>query len=179
MPRPSEQRLREVFNTLEAHIEGRYGIPVLIKDVPAPFTGDLDGAEIHVDYDEKLDGAVFIIAHLFGHTVQWNTDPSAREIGQRVVANPTQDQIAQLRTYEQIAVRYSIQLLHDAGIRDLDQWISDFGACDLAYLEHFYKTGEKRPFLSFWRDGQPTLSPLAIPPFHPTQWVSRWQGVVV
>ncbi len=179
MPRPSESRLREVFNALESHIEHRYGIPVVIKDVPAPFTGDLDGAEIHVDYDEKLDGAVFIIAHLFGHTVQWNTDPSAREIGQQIITHPTEEQITELRVYEQAAVRYSIQLLHDAGIFDLDQWMSDFGACDLAYLEHFYRHGEKRPFLSFWKDFQPMLPPLPIPEFHPTRWVSRWEGVVL
>ncbi len=168
-----------VFNRVEAHIEQRYGIPVMIKDVPSPFTGDLDGAEIHVDYAEDAESALFIIAHLFGHTVQWNTDASSREIGTRLFRNPTEEELAALRAYEVQARRYSMALFHEAGVRDLDQWLSDFAACDYAYLEHLYATGEKRPFRSFWRAGQPLLEPLAIPEFRPTRWVSRWEGIVI
>ena len=72
MSHPTKDRLHEVFNLVEQHVEQTYGIPVKINDVPSPVTGDLDGAEIHVDYREEIDGAVFILAHLFGHTVQWN-----------------------------------------------------------------------------------------------------------
>ena len=176
----SPERLREAFNRVEAHIERRYGIPVLIKDVVHPFTGDLDGAEIHVDYDEEIESALFIIAHLFGHTVQWNVSPAARAIGTRTFTEPPTDaDLAELRDYEVTACRYSLQLFHDVGIRDLDQWMSDFAACDYAYLAHFYRTGEKLPFRSFWRDGEPLLEPLAIPDFSPRRWVSRWDGVVV
>ena len=52
---PADDRLRAVFNSVEAHIERRHGIPVRIRDVPHPFTGDLDGAEIHVDHAVTLD----------------------------------------------------------------------------------------------------------------------------
>ena len=68
--RPSDERFREVFDTLEPYIERRYGVPVIIKDVPDPFTGDLDGTEIHVDYANDVESAVFIIAHLFGQFQQ-------------------------------------------------------------------------------------------------------------
>ena len=176
---PSDDRLREVFNTLEPYIEGRYGVPVIIKDVPDPFTGDLDGSEIHVDYANNLENAVFIIAHLFGHTVQWNLSEYARRIGYEVQQSPSDERLIELETYEREACRYSLQLFHDAGIDDLDQWIADFAACDFAYLKHFYKTGEKRGFRSFWKAGQPPLEPLAIPEFHPTRWIARWQGIVV
>jgi hypothetical protein len=44
---------------------------------------------------------------------------------------------------------------------------------------HFYKTGERRPFRSFWHDGAPLLTALAIPEFRPTQWLTRNQGTVV
>lgn len=179
MSRPSDDRLREVFNLVEAHIEDRYGIPVLIKDVAHPFTGDLDGAEIHVDHAEKIESAVFIVAHLFGHTVQWNISERARKIGSRVYENPSEELLRELQEYEQRGCQYSIALLHEIGIRDLDQWLSDFAACDYAYLEHFYRTGEKRPFMSFWLDGQQILEPLPIPEFTPQRWVSRWEGVVV
>ena len=177
--RPGDERLREVFDVLEPYIEQRFGIPVRVRDVPAPFTGDLDGAEIHVDYDLDIENAVFIIAHLFGHTVQWNTSARAREIGYTLVKDPTPDELRELSAYEADGCRYSMQLFHDAGVTDLDQWLSDFSACDLAYLLHFYRTGEKQPFRSLWRDGTPLMRPLAIPDFHPKKWVSRWDGIVI
>jgi hypothetical protein len=57
--------------------------------------------------------------------------------------------------------------------------MADFAACDTAYLMHFYRTGEKRPFREYWREGMPRLEPLAIPRFQPVRWVSRADGVVI
>src|SRR2546428_608274 len=175
----TDDRFREVFNTLEPYIEERFGIPVIIRDVPVPFKGDLDGAEIQIDYDNDLENAVFIIAHLFGHTVQWNLSEYARVIGSKVQQNPTEEKLNELEAYEREACRYSLQLFHDVGIHDLDQWLADFAACDFAYLRHAYKTGEKLPFRSFWKDRQPLLEPLAIPEFQPHRWISRLEGIVV
>jgi len=179
LSKPSDARMREAFNTLEPYIENKYGIPVRIRDVPNPFTGDLDGAEIHVDFEEEIEAALFIIAHLFGHTVQWNTDEKAREIGYQLYPNPSDEMIARLREYEMEACRYSMQLFHEAGVTDMDQWLSDYAACDVAYVFHFYTTGEKRPFKSFWKDGAPIVKPKPIPDFHPHKWVTRWSGIVV
>jgi hypothetical protein len=176
---PDPDRLREVFNLLERTIEDRWSIPVRIQDVPNPFTGDLDGEQILVDYDLDIEDAVFILIHLFGHTVQWNVSAERRAIGFLQPATWTEDQLREVRAYEAEACRYSLQLLHDARVFDLDQWISDFAACDIAYLLHFYKTGEKRAFRSFWHDHGEVLTPLAIPAFQPTQWMSRHQGTVV
>ena len=176
---PEPDRLRVVFNRLERLIEDRWGIPVRIQDVPNPFTGDLDGEQIMVDYDLEIEDAVFILIHLFGHTVQWNVSADRREVAFLAPATWTDDQLQAAVDYEQEACRYSLQLLHDAGVHDLDQWISDFAACDIKYLMHFYKTGEKLPFRSFWQDNAPLVSALAIPEFHPTQWLSRYQGTVV
>jgi hypothetical protein len=175
----SEERFREVFNRIEAYIERRYEIPVVIRDVTDPFTGDLDGAQIDVDYDQSWEDALFIIAHLFGHTVQWNSDPRAREIGTAPVANATEEFLSELRDYERTACSYSLQLFHDAKVWDLDQWTADFAACDSEYLMHFYRTGEKRPFRSFWREGMPLIEPQPIPQFKPTRWLSRADGVVI
>lgn len=177
--RPTEERLRAVFNTIEPYIEDRYGVPVIISDVIDPFTGDLDGAEIRVDYAISIEEAVFILAHLFGHTVQWNVSERAREIGSTAMVGQSESVLAELQRYEQEACRYSLQLFHDAGVLDLDQWLSDYAACDCAYLFHFYRTGTKAPFYDFWKDGTPLLEPLPIPPFRPERWISRWQGTVV
>ena len=173
----STERFHDVFQIVERLIEQRWGIPVRIRDVTDPFTGDLDGAEIHVDYDLEAEDALFIVVHLFGHTVQWNLDAEARAIGTH--PGPwDEDALRRVRAYERDACRYSMQLFHEAGIHDLDQWLSDFAACDYAYLEHFYTTGEKRPFRSFWSDGNSCLTPLAVPAFSPTRWLSR-DGIVI
>jgi hypothetical protein len=175
---PNADRFREVFNTVERHIEERYRLPVVITDVPDPFTGDLDGSTILVDYDLEAEEALFILVHLFGHTVQWNVSPSDRELGLLEVRDASEELLASLARYELDAARYSLQLFHEAGVSDLDQWLANFVACDIAYLMHFYRTGEKRPFRSFWTDGAPSLVPLAIPPFQPTKWVAR-SGTVI
>ena len=179
MATPDHGRLREIFDRVERHVEDRWSVPVHVQDVPSPFTGDLDGQQIMVDYDLEVEDAQFILIHLFGHTVQWNVSERGRQIAFQKVEQWTEPLLAEVADYEREACRYSLQLLHDLGIHDLDQWISDFAACDSEYLVHFYKTGEKRSFRSFWRDGCPIVTPLAIPEFQPTQWLSRYQGTVV
>jgi hypothetical protein len=175
---PTDERLREVFNSVEVLIERRYGLPVIITDVPDPFTGDLDGAQILVDHALDAEEALFILVHLFGHTVQWNVSPADRALGVLEVRNATAELLDALERYERDAARYSLQLFHDAGVNDLDQWLSDFAACDIAYLLEFYRTQEKRPFKSFWREGTPLLTPMAIPSFQPEKWVTR-SGTVI
>ena len=172
-------RLQAVFDLVEKCIEERWHIPVSIRDVPNPFTGDLDGHAIHIDFDLDIDEALFILLHLFGHTVQWNVSEQARRIAFLKPASWSEQELAEVAEYERDACRYSLQLLHDVGVHDLDQWLADFAACDVAYLLHFYKTGEKLPFRSFWRAGAPLLAPLAIPAFQPTKWVGRFEGTVV
>jgi hypothetical protein len=176
---PSEARLREVFGLVERHIEEHWGVPVVIRDVPSPFTGNLDGATIDVDYDLTVEDALFVVIHLFGHTVQWNVSAEARRIALLQPVSWSEGELAHVAQYEQEAARYSLQLLHDLGIRDVDQWISDFAGCDVRYLLHFYRTGEKREFRGFWFPGEALLAPLPIPPFRPERWISRWPGVVI
>ena len=176
--RPDDERFRDAFNRVERYIEDRYRLPVVITDVPDPFTGDLDGATILVDHDLDAEEALFILVHLFGHTVQWNVSAADREIGLLEIKDPTDEILASLARYEVDAARYSLQLFREAGVRGLDQWLADFAACDVAYLLHFYRTGEKRAFRSFWIDGAPLLEPLPVPEFQPAKWVAR-SGTVI
>lgn len=173
------ERFQEVFDLLEAFIERRYGIPVVLADIPDPFTGDLDGAEIKVDWRNEAEDALFILVHLFGHTVQWNICPAARELGSAVEQNPSPEKLDALEKYEDEACRYSLQLLHEAGVHDLDGWLSDFSRCDFAYLRNFYEKGVKADFRGFWKPGTEILKPLPIPDFHPERWKARWEGIVV
>ncbi|MCB1588212.1 MAG: hypothetical protein KDI56_04870, partial [Xanthomonadales bacterium] len=168
------------FNRIERWVEDRYGIPIRISDVPDPFTADLDGAEIKGDHDVTPEDALFIVAHLFGHTVQWNLSERGRTLG---VQSPdpgiSEARLAELYDYELEAARLSLALFHEAGVTDLDQWVSDYFHCDWRYLAHFYRTGEKRPFRSFWQDGGPAIEPLDIPAFRPTCWRARSGGIVL
>ena len=177
---PNDARCREVFNQLEALIERRYGVPVLISDVPEPFTGDLDGAEIQIDHDLDAEETLFILVHLFGHTVQWNLSERGRTLGvQQPDPNLSAERMAELYQYERTAAELSLSLLHEAGVFDFEQWLADFFHCDWSYLVHFYKTAEKLPFKSFWKVGTETLTPQPIPDFTPTRWRARWDGIVV
>lgn len=66
---PAITDFQEAFNRVELQIEKHYGIPVSISDVLDPNTGDFDGMSIKVDYDQDLETALFVLIHLFGHTV--------------------------------------------------------------------------------------------------------------
>lgn len=170
-----ELEFKRAYDAVERHIEDRYGLPVAIGDVLDPNTGDFDGVEIKLDHAIDLDVALFVLAHLFGHTVQWATSPELRELGLKYgVASPPPEQMEAVRRYETDATRYAIQLFAEAGVTGFDGWLSDWAAADWAYLEHFYRTGEKRDFRDFLREGGPVLAPLAIPKFQPQRWVSRY-----
>jgi hypothetical protein len=175
---PHSGRFGQAFSLITSLIETRYGLPVDVDDVPAPFTGDLDGERILVDDELSSEDALFIVAHLFGHTVQWNTNPAEREIGTLAVQNPSDELLQRLGDYERRAAAYALQLFHEAGVLDLDQWFSDYSTCDVTYLLDFYRTGEKKPFRSLWKHGTTPIAPAAIPPFQPTRWVAR-NGVVI
>jgi len=68
-------------NKVLQHIESHYGIRVITRDVTDPLIGDLDGVEIHIDHAVTAEERLFLLAHLFGHTVQWNAYPETVELG--------------------------------------------------------------------------------------------------
>jgi hypothetical protein len=55
---------------------------VITRDIPDPFIGDLDGSEIHIDCAVTAEQRLFLLAHLFGLTVQWNISLDTFAIGQ-------------------------------------------------------------------------------------------------
>jgi hypothetical protein len=165
------------YNRVQDYIEARWRIPVVISDVIDPNTGDFDGTEIHVDWDMDPEMALFIVLHLFGHTVQWNVSSDLRALGIESAGRlPDLDpaRLARIRDYERDASRYSLQLLHEAGIDDLDEWLAGWVEADWRYLERFYRTGERGDFRGFFGPVVEPLTPLAIPAFTPQRWVSRW-----
>ncbi len=176
---PTVERLQEVLTLLRNHVEQHYRIPVLFIDVPEPFVGDLDGEEIWIDNLQDIEVMLFNLIHLFGHTVQWNLLGQAPEIGNKAPGEYTEADLDEVVRYEREASCYGLQLLHDLDIRDLDTWLSDFSASDVAYLLHYYKTGEKVHPLTLSRSGQSLLEPLHTPPFSPQRLKLRSTGVVI
>lgn len=164
---------------VQARIAGFHKIPVVTRDIPDPLTGDLDGAEIHIDYAVTEELRLFLLAHLLGHTVQWNVDPGAYKIGQLLAPPIPESALAPILEYEAQAARYSLALLHAAGVTEFDQWLADFSAGDIAYLTHYYRRGEKLDFEVFRVTGAPLLQPLAIPEFTPRRMHFRVEGIVI
>jgi hypothetical protein len=103
---------------------------VVTLDVPDPLTGDLDGAEIHIDYAVTVEQRFFLLAHLFGHTLQWNVSPRAFEIGKPHEPPVSEELLPAIIDYEREAASYALGMLHQVGINDADQWLSDYTACD-------------------------------------------------
>ncbi len=164
---------------IEHHIEKAYGVRIVTRDIPDPLTGDLNGAEIHIDYAVTPEQRLFLLAHLFGHTVQWNTSPTAVDLGRPQNPPVSADCLPALMDYEREAAGYALGLLHELGITETDQWFADYAACDAAYLRHYYVTGEKREFLSFWQDGTPRVQESPIPLFSIVARYFRSDGVVI
>jgi hypothetical protein len=165
--------------SVERRIREHYGIEVITRDVPDPLTGDLDGATIHIDHEVNDELRLFLLAHLFGHTVQWNVQPGAFDIGRPHTPPVDEALLPAIIEYEREAAAYGLAMLHESGVAGLDQWYSDFTACDMEYLHHYYRTGEKRNFREFWKDGTSLLEPRAAPRFTPVRRQSRSDGIVI
>ena len=99
------------------HITDRYGIAVEVGPVPPPLKGDLDGSRILIGDRSSGEEQLFLVAHLFGHTVQWNVSAELRRLGMTMPIDPTDRDLAVLEAYEREACRYSQQALHEAGVR--------------------------------------------------------------
>jgi hypothetical protein len=169
----------EYYARTQKHLENFYGIRVVTRDIPDPLTGDLDGAEIHIDYAVTAEQRLFLLGHLFGHTVQWNVDPAAFDLGRRYRPPVSEDLFPAILAYEREAACYGLALFHEISITDIDQWFCEYTACDQAYLLHFYRTGEKGNFRTFWRGNAPAIEPKSIPAFTPTRRSLRMDGVVI
>lgn len=160
-------------------IEQRYHLRVVTRDIPDPLTGDLDGLEIHIDYAVTPEQRLFLLAHLFGHTVQWNVAPGAFELGRQYRPPVDERLFPEITAYEMEAASYGLSLLHEIGIRDIDAWFSAYTASDQAYLLHYYRTGEKKEFLDFWTDQAPLLKAKPVPQFTAQKRAFRMDGIVI
>lgn len=142
----------------------KYGFVIEYRDLEAPRTGIFDGLRIVVDPDVAFEMQCFILLHLFGHSVQWVAPSLADKLDDLQHTADRQRFMKVLHDYEFEAARFGMQLMHEAGVRDLDQWYSDFVATDWRYVERYYETDQIAPWHECVVHGQPLINPLAIPP---------------
>ena len=127
----TNERFRDAFSVVEQFVVLKYKVRVLTTDVPGAFTGDIDGESILIDRSLNAEEALFVLVHLFGHTVQWNVSPRDRELGLlrlQPALRPTEDLLVALADYERVAARYSQQLLIDCGVHGLDKWLAEYSS---------------------------------------------------
>ncbi len=164
---------------VQQQIERHYGIRVVTGDIPDRLTGDLDGAQIHIDNAVTPEQHLFLLAHLFGHTAQWNVNPDAFELGRQYQPPVDEGLFPAIIEYQLEAARYGLELCREAGVSGIDRWFSSYTACDQKRLLHFYRKGQKQCFSSFWCDDVPLVEPKSIPAFTPAGRTFGMDGIVI
>jgi len=163
---------RAVFSALVQQIEQTYSLKVTIGPVTGSYTGQFDGKELWVDLDKDPEEAVFILVHLFGHTVQWNLDEKLRLLG-LADSGVTEADLPRIYQYERQASQLGLALLEQTGEFRLARWLTDRFCADWKFLSHFYRTGEKLRFEIETGADEPLLTPMRIPSFTPQRWPPR------
>ena len=141
-----------------------YGFSVRYAQLDPPKTGTFNGLEIILRPDNPLEMQTFILLHLFGHCVQW-VAPSLAESTRLIETAPNLEAfLVQLKRYEGEAAEFGLQLLHERGVEEVDQWFSDFATADWKYVEGYYRTGAIPSWESCQVKDAPLFTPKPIPP---------------
>jgi len=163
---------RQVFRALVQHIEHYYSLKVNVGPVTGSYTGQFDGKEIWVDLDKDPEEAVFILVHLFGHTVQWNLDENLRRLGLSNSGVQETD-LPRIYQYERQASQLGLALLEETNEFRLARWLTNRFGADWKFLAQFYRTGEKVRFETETGADEPLLVSVPIPRFIPQRWPPR------
>jgi hypothetical protein len=142
----------------------KQGFGIEYRDLEPPRTGIFDGRRLVLDPDVGFEMQCFILLHLFGHSVQWVAPSLERDLVALQTTTDKEAFLEVLKAYEYQAARFGLQLLHSAGVTDLDDWYSDFVATDWRYVERFYREDALPPWEECVLHGQPLIKPATIPP---------------
>jgi hypothetical protein len=158
------------------------GFNVVIKNnIDEYFKGDMDGVNIYcTDLDDEEE--LFNVLHMIGHCIQWNVSDELRALGSQLYKNPEPALLKRLQEYEWEANCYALYILHEVGCHTLDHWLYDKYIKDMAYLTHYYMTGEKLRLitqLSLQYSFIELLVPKQIPSFNPKQIETTRNGIVI
>jgi hypothetical protein len=141
----------------------KHGFAIEYRDLEPPRTGIFDGLRIVIDPDVGFEMQCFLLLHLFGHSVQWvapSLEPKLDEL------RHTQDRarfMHVLREYEFDAAGFGMQLMHERGVTQLDQWYSDFVHTDWRYVERYYQENRIPPWSECVVSGCPRVQARPLP----------------
>lgn len=140
----SQQRFTQALKEVLEYSKNVLHIEVIdTSDLDPYFKGDLDGKRIWIASALEDEEELFNVIHLLGHSIQWNLSKELRALGSVLHENPDDQLLRKLQEYEWEANCYGLKILHEIGIRDLDQWLFEKYRLDMFYLTHYYKTGDK------------------------------------
>ncbi len=170
-----EDYFADVLERLTERVQA-YGFTVSFSsDLPEESGADFDGQAIVFTDKMHPEALVFNLSHIVGHGIQWCVDSEHMVLARRVIlpGEPLPDlELLAIKVYEQESSEYGLQILHDLGIRDLDQWVSDIWAWDWTHLADIYVRNRLAyPALHYDYSqipfGQTLLRPKPIPAFTP------------
>lgn len=141
----------------------KYGFTIQLLDLEPPRTGTFDGLTITIDPDVDFEMQCFILLHLFGHSVQWVAPSLEHTLEDLQNTDNKEHFLTALRQYEFDAARLGMQLMHECGIENLDQWYSDFVETDWRYVRHFYLHDEIPDWETCRASQCPLITPTPIP----------------
>jgi hypothetical protein len=145
------------------------GFVIEYRDLEPPRTGIFDGLRIVIDPDVGFEMQCFLLLHLFGHSVQWVAPSLEHKLAE---LQHTQDRarfMHVLHDYEFEAAGFGMQLIHEVGVVQLDQWYSDFVETDWRYVERYYETERIPPWNECVVSGCRLIDSVAIPELHHRQ----------
>jgi hypothetical protein len=157
------QRLIPLWQSVASGVVKR-GFTLEYRDLDPPRTGIFDGLKIVIDPDVDFEMQCFILLHLFGHSVQWIAPAIASKLDALQHTTDKERFLQVLHDYEYEAAGYALTLLQELGVRDLNDWFSDFVATDWRYVERYYREDRIPPWQECIATGAPPLQSLPIPP---------------
>jgi hypothetical protein len=141
----------------------KYGFAIEYRDLEAPRTGTFDGLKITIDPDIDFEMQCFILLHLFGHSVQWTSPELAPKLGDLQHTHDKELFLRVLRAYEFEAAQFGLQLMHESGVVELDQWYADFVETDWHYVRRYYTEGAIPPWHECIAASRPLIEARPIP----------------
>jgi hypothetical protein len=139
------------------------GFAIEYRDLEPPRTGIFDGLRIVIDPDVGFEMQCFVLLHLFGHSVQWVAPSLDAQLHALQHTSDRRQFMRVLHDYEFQAAQFGLQLLHEVGVTDLDQWYSDFVETDWRYVERYYETEQIPPWQECVVNGCALIEPAEIP----------------
>jgi hypothetical protein len=152
----------------------KYGFAIEYQDLEPPRTGIFDGFRIVIDPDVGFEMQCFLLLHLFGHSVQWVAPSIEHKLHDLQHTTDRARFMQVLHDYEFEAASFGLQLLHERGVRQHDQWYSDFVHTDWKYVERYYETDQLPAWQACVVSDCPLIRPQPIPPLKHRQVAVRF-----